>query len=108
MTDYEELSDEEYAAEMGRALDAGELEFLLVDGTREHSEIIFRSALKDRLYRRKPKPQRIQGYIAVQSKRGEKVGSNTATNLYSRVEELPGRVKAEGWVIIYIDQELPE
>jgi hypothetical protein len=106
MTDYEEMSDEEYAAEMGRALDAGELEFLLVDGTWERSRTIFHPGLKNRSYRRKPKPRRIQGYIAVCRK--GLLGSHNTTGLYENVEWLPSWAKEEGFDIIYIDQEVPE
>jgi hypothetical protein len=106
MTDYEELSDEEYAAEMGRALGADDLELLRLDGTPECSEIIFRSVLKDRRYRRKPKPRRIQGYIAVC--RDGSLGSHDTASLYENVECLPSWAKEGGWDIIYIDQEVPE
>jgi hypothetical protein len=107
MNDYEELSDEEYAAEMGRAFDAGELEYLSLDDgkTWAPTKTIFHSAFKDRRYRRKPKPKprRITGHLAILPVRDF---TSLIYCFYATGEEIPEDTKS--WVFIPIDQEVPE
>jgi hypothetical protein len=102
MTDYTKMSDEEYATEMAQALVADELQIYMPPrGGWVFIQSIILVSIKDRLYRRKPKPRRIKGYIAVSRE-------NNTTNLYANIGKLPSWVKEEGWDIVYMDREVPE
>jgi hypothetical protein len=89
MNDYEELSDEEYAAEITWAHRN--------PISQADVRTMFHSLLKAR--RRKPKPIRITGWMGVSP------SLHDTTCVYPRKEDVP---KQEGWVVIYIDQEVPE
>jgi hypothetical protein len=107
MSNYEELSDEEYAAEMGRAFFDGELQHRSGRTWVLREDGLYLEPLKGRRYRRKPKPRRITGWMGVSPslETFSPPPSHGTTCVYPRKEDVP---KLEGFDIIYIDQEVPE
>jgi hypothetical protein len=106
MSDYEELTDEEYAAEMGKAFFDGELQHLSGGKWVLREDSLYLEPLKGRRYRRKPNPRRITGHLAILPVHAKTDFTSLIYCFYATGEEIPEDTKS--WILIPIDHEVPE
>jgi hypothetical protein len=99
MIDVHSMSCWQYRDYVMDALADGELEHI---ASKTATDVITKSGVEDRLYRRKPKPRRIKGYIAVDP-------DHWPSFVYPTEQEARDTFgKDVGVVIIPIDCEVPK